>query len=91
MTITTTNEEGGKICFLNCFVATNITIFKNYSNFEQIQEKKFVPSDQCCVSMTFWCGSGSGSAGFMTLCKMDPDPDIFMVNLFIEPKILCTY
>jgi hypothetical protein len=31
--------------------------------------------------MTFWCGSGSGSAGFMTLCKMDPDPDIFIIDI----------
>ncbi len=39
-------------------------------------------SKQCCGSMTFWCGSGSGSAD-PSLWLMDPDPDpaIFVVNL----------
>ncbi len=37
---------------------------------------------QCCVSITFWCGSGSGSAD-PCLSPMDPDPDpaIFVIDL----------
>jgi hypothetical protein len=35
---------------------------------------------QCSGSMTFWCGSGSGSAD-PCLCLMDPDPAIFVIDL----------
>jgi hypothetical protein len=39
---------------------------------------------QCCGSMTFWCGSGSGSAD-PCLSLMDPvvdsDPAIFVIDL----------
>ena len=35
---------------------------------------------QCSGSMTFWCGSGSGSAD-PCLCLMDPDPAIFVSDL----------
>ncbi len=39
---------------------------------------------QCCESMAFWCGSGSGSAD-PCLWPMDPDPDadpaIFLTDL----------
>ncbi len=35
---------------------------------------------QCCGSMTFWCGSGSGS-GDPCLWLMDPDPAIFIIDL----------
>jgi hypothetical protein len=43
-------------------------------------------SNQCCGSMTFWWGSGSGFRGSM-LWLMDPDPDadpdpaIFVLDL----------
>ena len=36
--------------------------------------------EQCCGSMTFWCGSGSGSAD-PCLWIMDPDPAIFVIDL----------
>ncbi len=41
-----------------------------------------VSTYQCCGSMTFWCGSGSGSAD-QCLWLMDPDPDpaIFVIHL----------
>ncbi len=35
---------------------------------------------QCCGSMTFWCGSGSGSAD-PCLWLIDPDPAIFVIDL----------
>ncbi len=35
---------------------------------------------QCCGSMTFWVGSGSGSAD-PCLWLMDPDPSIFVIDL----------
>jgi hypothetical protein len=35
---------------------------------------------QCSGSMTFWCGSGSGSAD-PCLWLMDPDPTIFVIDL----------
>ncbi len=35
--------------------------------------------NQCCGSMTFWCGSRSGSAD-PCLWLMDPDPAIFHIN-----------
>ncbi len=35
---------------------------------------------QCYGSMIFWCGSGSGSAD-PRLWLMDPDPDIFFIDL----------
>ncbi len=35
---------------------------------------------QCCGSMTFWCGSGSGSSD-PCLLLMDPDPSIFIIDL----------
>ncbi len=34
--------------------------------------------NQCCGSMTFWCGSGSADP---CLWLMDPDPTIFVVEL----------
>ncbi len=36
--------------------------------------------NQCCGSMTFWCGSGPGSAD-LCLWHMDPDPAIFVIDL----------
>ncbi len=38
--------------------------------------------EQCCGSMTFWCGSGSGSGSAdPCLWLMDPDPSIFIIAL----------
>ncbi len=44
---------------------------------------------QCSGSMTFWCGSGSGSA-YPFLWLMDPDPAIFVIDLQ-DPskKLIC--
>jgi hypothetical protein len=36
--------------------------------------------NQCCGTVTFWCGSGSGSAD-PCLWQMDPDPAIFVIDL----------
>ncbi len=53
-------------------------------------------SNQCCGSMTFWCGSGSGSAD-PCLCLMDPepnadsDPAFFVINLQVANKKLFYY
>ncbi len=33
---------------------------------------------QCCVSMAFWCGSGSAD---LYRCLMDPDPAIYVIDL----------
>ncbi len=39
-------------------------------------------SKQCSGSMTFWCGSGSGSTdAFLWLMESDPDPAIFVIGL----------
>ncbi len=38
------------------------------------------PNYQCSGSMTFWCGSGSGTAD-PCLWLMDPDPAIFVIDL----------
>ncbi len=38
------------------------------------------PQHQCCGSMKFWCGSGSGSAD-PCVWQMDPDPTIFVIDL----------
>jgi hypothetical protein len=35
---------------------------------------------QCCGSMAFWCGSGSGSAD-PCLWIVDPDPAYYLINL----------
>ncbi len=48
------------------------------------QSCRFHLSNQCCGSMTFWCGSGSGSADpCQWLMDSDPDPDpaIFVIDL----------
>ncbi len=53
---------------------------------------------QCCGSMTFWCGSGSGSRS-MDPCiwLMNPDPAIFIIDLQdanikqIKKKIFSAY
>ncbi len=44
----------------------------------------FSNSNQCCGSMTFWGGSGSGSAD---PCLWDPDPAIFVIDLQHASKI----
>ncbi len=44
----------------------------------------YLKPNQCCGSMTFWCGSGSGSADpCLWLLNPDPDPDpaIFVIDL----------
>jgi hypothetical protein len=45
---------------------------------------------QCCGSMTFWGGSGSGSADPCILL-MDPDPSIFIIDLQDACKKLPRY
>jgi hypothetical protein len=55
------------------------------SNAPKDSNTKFqIRKNQCCGSMTFWCGSGSGSAD-PCIWLMDPDPDpdpaIFIIDL----------
>jgi hypothetical protein len=42
---------------------------------------------QCCGYMTFWCGSGSGSAG-PCLLLMDPDPAFVVIDLQDANKLI---
>jgi hypothetical protein len=37
----------------------------------------YIP-EQCCGSITFWCGSVSADPG---LCLINPDPAIFVIDL----------
>ncbi len=49
-------------------------LFKILQNLALLAEKE--GKNQCCGSMTFWCGSGSGSGSAdPRLWLMDPDPD----------------
>jgi hypothetical protein len=42
---------------------------------------------QCCGSMTFWCGSGSGSTDPCLLQKdLDPDSAIFVIPSRLQQK-----
>ncbi len=45
--------------------------------------KDLCPLKQCCGSMTFWGGSGSGYADpcLLWLMDLDPDPAVFVINL----------
>ncbi len=63
------------ICTLRCFsflfFCSQITQYIN-------NNKNCCPFLQCCRSMTFWCGSGSGGP---CLWPVDPDPAIFVIDL----------
>ncbi len=68
----------------------------NVSVSTKIGEKGTVSANQCCGSMTFWCGSGSGSADSCPW-QMDPEPDadpdpaVFVIdsNIKLLLKIFC--
>ncbi len=53
---------------------------KIYSELFHITDGICISLLQCCGSMTFWSGSGSGSAD-PCLWLMDPDPAFFVIDL----------
>ncbi len=71
-----TEYKGSKIVNLGCALQVN----------EKDPRQQDIYKKQCCRSMTFWCGSGSGDpclwlmdpgsgSGEPCLWPMDPDPD----------------
>jgi hypothetical protein len=56
------------------------TFLRPYSAFFILHDFSVPRFEQCCGSMTFWCGSGSADP---CLRLMDPDPDlpIFVIDL----------
>ncbi len=55
----TTEEFGNQIVVLTLFCPIKITEFLTFLILNRLREKIYVPSDQCCGSMTFWYGSKS--------------------------------
>ncbi len=55
-----------------------------------LRAELIISLSKCGGSMTFWCGSGSGSAN-PSLWLMDPDPAIFVTDLQDANKIQIFY
>jgi hypothetical protein len=53
---------------------------QDFRLYELFVDDAALSQNQFCGSMTFWCGSGSGSAD-PCLWQMDPDPAIFVIYL----------
>ena len=81
-----------------CFASSGSRVLMSKIFFLNYSKKKviFLYQNQSCGSMTFWCGSESGSADpCHRLMDADPVPSIFITDLqdtnknYFKKKIFC--